>query len=222
MTTGRVGRLARIVFDSRSAFPEAIVRIEENGVDVAVLEHVVDPIGPNVGCHVEPAAVQQEPCHLDEALVAARDEDVPLRIGLERAVRRPTLCFAGRAPRSPGDAVADLEPAPLALAGGELDDLAGAAARCRLERAQRVLDPHHDLLVIDEHDIDRKSHERGVDRPGRAEHQPVPRLEPPTPEEAAHSPAGRVRDLDRLADDPAVLAAQRQDAAPVTRHRARS
>ena len=80
----------------------------------------------------------------------------------------------GGAPRRPGDAVADLEPAPPALARRQLDDLARAAARHRAPRADLVLDPDHDLIGVEEDGVDREAHERGVDAPARAA-APCPR-----------------------------------------------
>ena len=116
----------------------------------------------------------------------------------------------GGAARRPGDPVADLEPAALALAGGELDDLAGATAGGGLERAQRRLDPDHDLLVVDEDDVDREPHEGRVDRPGGPEHDALPAgsaRRPSSPRMRRNVVSATV---DRLADDPAVLAPQRQ------------
>ena len=122
----------------------------------------------------------------------------------------PTGISSVDARRRPGDAVAEREAAPLALAGAELDDLARAPARGRPERREGGDDLHDDLVGVEEDDVDREPHERRVDRPGGAEQHPVTRREVALSEEAAQSPQRRVGDDDGVGDDAPVLPPQRQ------------
>ena len=71
-------------------------------------------------------------------------------------------------------------------------------------------DLHHDLVGVEEDDVDREPHERRVDRPRGAEEDALARREVLLAEQAAEPAARRVGDDDGLRDDPAVLAAQGQ------------
>ena len=107
---------------------------------VGAVEHrevelgVEDALGQLLGrrlLHVEVASVEEEAGEPHEPRVAARHEHARTRLVLdvlERA-RPAVLTRVVGAARRPRDAIADLEPAAPALARGELDDLAGAAAR---------------------------------------------------------------------------------------------
>ena len=123
---------------------------------------------------------------------------------------RPLGACVGGAPRGPRDAVADLESAPAALAGRQLDDLARAAARHRPPRPDLVLDPDDDLVGVEEDGVDREAHERGVDAPAGPQHHALALPQVLPAEESAHAPVRPVGHDDALADDPAVLPAERQ------------
>ena len=118
------------------------------------------------GRHGDAATVEEEARELREARVAARDEDASAAI---RPARRPargaTSSVVGE--RRPGDTVTLREPAPLAFAGAQLDDLARAAAACGAERPHGLVDLQHDELRVEEDDVDREAHERRVDRERR-------------------------------------------------------
>ena len=75
---------------------------------------------------LEVAASEQEASQPQEARVATCNEDASARLidlVFEHSRRSVGSCI-GSAPRCPGHAIADLEPAPPALASGELDDFA--------------------------------------------------------------------------------------------------
>ena len=110
--------------------------------------------------------------------------------------------------RSPGDPVAQRETAALALARAQLHDLAGSATRRGAERPEVGDDLDHDLVGVEEDDVDREPHERRVDRPRRAEEDALARREVLLPEQAAEPTPGRVGDRHRFRDDAAVFAAQ--------------
>ena len=163
---------------------------------------------------LEVAPAEQEAREPEEAGVAARDEHacprlvvlVVERIGAGAALRARVR----RAARRPRDAVAHLETATTRLSGGELDDLARSAARDRAPGADVVLDLDDHLVGVEEDRVDRKAHERGVDAPAGPEHHAFALPQVLAAEKAAHPPMRTVGDDDALADDPAVLPAERQ------------
>ena len=166
---------------------------------------------------LEVASSEKEAGEAEEARIAARDEDACARLVVVTVERHaaPVVSGVRGAPRRPGHAVADLEPAPARLARGQFDHLAGAAAGDRAPRPDLVLDLDHDLVGVQEDGVDREAHERGVDAPARPEDHALTLPEVLAAEEAAHAPVRAVGDDDSFADDPAVLPAERQ-----CRHRA--
>ena len=147
---------------------------------------------------LEIAPLEEEARELDEPRVAARDEDAAAR--LVRVVPERARVVVGArvrgAPRRPGDAVADLEAAPVALAGGELDDLARSAAGRGAPRPHLLLDRDHDLIRVEEDDVDREAHEVRVDRERGAEDHALARIQPAASHQPAHPPVRPVGDYD--------------------------
>ena len=99
--------------------------------------------------------------------------------------------------------------AALALARGELDDGLRAAPARPLATAQRRLDPDHDLLAVEEDDVDREAHEERVNRPRRAEEDSLAGGEAAPAEQAAHPRERARRHEQLLADDAPVLSGSR-------------
>src|SRR5262249_6048347 len=112
--------------------------------------------------------------------------------------------------RRPGDAVAHGESPLRTLAGSELDHLTCPAAGRRSEGTDGRVDPEDDEVVVEEDNIDREAHERGVDRPCRPQRDAFAGWQRAPSEQAAHAPEGLVGDRDLLADDAAVLTTERQ------------
>ena len=109
-------------------------RVDQDDVGGLAARRLGDALRRHARDHADPLPVEEEPDELEVALVAAREDDGAAALALE--VRDGHRCGLVGGPRGPGDPVAEREPAPLALAGAELDDLARAAARGGLERRQ--------------------------------------------------------------------------------------
>jgi hypothetical protein len=77
-------------------------------------------------------------------------------------------------PRSPGQSVARPQPSAFGLAGGELDDITRATTHGGAKGPEVLDDLDHDLVGIDEGDVDRKEHEGRVNRPARTHDNPIP------------------------------------------------
>ncbi len=162
--------------------------------------------------HLEIATAEQESRQAKETRVATRDENASARLVvllLELSGSALDARVRGAA-RRPRHAVADLETAAPALAGGHLDDLPRAATRHGSPRADLVLDPDDDLVGVEEDGVDREAHERRVDAPARPQHHALALAQVLPAEETAHPAMGAIRDDDALADDPAILPAERQ------------
>ena len=114
--------------------------------------------------------------------------------------------------RRPGDAIAHLEPSPVAFARCELDDFPRTAERGRSPGPEVALDGDDDLIRVQEDDVDREVHEVRVDRERRAEHHALAGIESTPAQQPAETPVHAVRDDAALADDPSVFSAERQRA----------
>ena len=73
-----------------------------------------------------------------------------------------------------------------------------------------MLDPDDDLIGVEEDGVDGEAHERRVDAPAGPQHHPLALAQVLAAEEPAHPAVGAIRDDDTLADDPAILPAERQ------------
>ena len=117
----------------RSASARLVAAVEEHGVERRVLERRAGGRSGRSSSTSRSRPSSRNRASFDEPRIAARDEHAARGSGSRAArVLRAQTRASARAPRRPRDAVTDLEAAPLALAGGELDDLARAAARDRL------------------------------------------------------------------------------------------
>ena len=158
------------------------------------------------------ACVEQEPHQLHEACITACDQDVagellPRMLSVDGAGASPV----GRLEGGPGYPVAHGKPSPLAFPRPELNHLARAAAGGRMKRTHARRDLLHRKVVIEEDHVDRELHERGVDRERRTQDATLVGRQSPPEEQSARAPHPCVCDLDLLADDPAVLAAESLD-----------
>jgi len=90
---------------------------------------------------------------------------------------------------------------PVALAGGELQRHPRAKARSGPPGAHVLADLEHRQVAVEEHDVDRKAHEPGVNRPGRLDQEAVPARQPSPAEQPAHARERLVGDVAALADD---------------------
>src|SRR5947208_13376518 len=112
------------------------------------------------------------------------------------------LPFAPRG-RNSGHVEAGSGPDPTAvrLPGGKLDDGFGAA-RARHPPGPNVGRHLQHLTVAGEKDrVDRKTHEKHVNRPSGPKQQPLPRLQRPPPEQPPHPRQSIVGDATTLADN---------------------
>ena len=156
------------------------VRVDDRDVRLLAADRVGHALRWNARDDLDSLPVEQEPDELEVALVAAREHDGAPTLRLELHTDGALGRLVGRTSR-PGHAVAERQSPALALAGPELDDLAGAPAGSRLERRQVWDDLDHDLIGVEEDDVDREAHERRVDRPGGRSRTPCPDGRSPRP-----------------------------------------
>ena len=85
------------------------------------------------------------------------------------------------------EAVARADPAPLALAGGELEDGAGSATAGRSPGLQVRRRVHDNEVVVDEHGVDGEAHEERVNRRRRPEEKALTMRKARSSEQASHA-----------------------------------
>src|SRR5262249_46072502 len=143
-------------------------------------------------------------------LLLRRARRAPAHRG-ERQVRP----LRARRPREP---VSRAHSEPLGLASGELDDLVRLLADRRAPRLEARDDLDDDLVLVDEHDVDRETHEERVHRPLGPEHEALAWLEALAPQKPARAPPEGVRESAALADHASVVLAAEDDLSGAASH----
>ncbi len=185
--------------------------IEQGEIEVRVVDRLGELLGRRQLVDLELSSLEEKACQLEEARIAARDEDA--RPGL-RSVFPCRACRVsadvGGAPRRPSDPVANLETAPVAFAGCELDDLPGAPEGRGAPWPEVALDRDDDLIRVEKDDVDREMHEMRVNRERGTKHHPLAGIQSASSEQPAEAAMSAVGDDAPLTDDPSVFAAERQ------------
>src|SRR5215467_16039450 len=97
-----------------------------------------------------------------------------------------------------------LNPAAIRLSGRKLDDDFRAASSRRPPGPNVVGHLQHLAPTREKHSIDRKPHEKHVNRPSGPKQQPLPRLQRPPPQQPAQPSQGIVSDRTALANNVAL------------------
>jgi hypothetical protein len=187
--------------------------VEHDDVGVGVRDLVDDAVRRGQLLDLEAATLEEEARKFHEARVAARNEDACTRLWCVLPHRPGRVRTRVRhAPRRPRHPVADLETSPVALTRRKLHHLTRPPAGRGPPWPHISLDRDHDLVRVEEHDIDREVHEVRVNRKRRAQHHALSRVQAAAPEEAAHAAVNPVGHDTTLAHDPTVFPAERQRA----------
>ena len=163
--------------------------------------------------HLEIATAEQEARQAQEAGIAD-SRRVPARAAPRPRRRTTPAALSARTSAALREAQATRSPTSrprrrLSPAGSSTTSRAPRHETVR-HGPTLVLDLDHDLVGVEEDRVDREAHERGVDAPAGPEHHPLALPQVLAPEQPSHAPMCTVGHDDSLADDPAVLSAERQ------------